>query len=233
MRRKRSKNYVKSINLSNFRIKHKFFAFFCVLLLLIFLYTKYIATPIVIENTRSQISNYATKSINLAVAESMNQNLNYGELINVVKDENNNVSYIETNSVKINMLSKSMSKIVMKNFLKLASNPLKISLGSFTGISILSGAGPKVVYTVNPYGEVYSNFTSKFESAGINQTHHKIYLTISIKVNVVFPFRKLIMNSASEVLLCETLIVGNIPDVYLNSNSLSDMLDLIPERFST
>ena len=233
MKKKRKKFCFKLINLSKIRIKHKLFAFFCVFFIILFLYTKYLATPIVVENTRSQISDFATKSINYAVAESMNQNLSYGDLINIVKDENNNVSYIETNSIKINMLSKSMSRIVMKNFLKFANNPLKISLGSFTGISILAGTGPVIAYHVNPYGEVFSNFTSKFESAGINQTNHKLYLTISIKVNVVLPFRKLVINSESEVLLCETLIVGKIPEIYLNSNSLSDMLDLIPERFST
>ena len=118
MKKKRNKFCLKSINLAKYRIKHRLFAFFCVFILLLFLYTKYLATPIVVENTRSQISDYATKSINYAVAESMNQNLSYGDLINVVKDENNNVSYIETNSIKINMLSKSMSRIVMKNFLK-------------------------------------------------------------------------------------------------------------------
>jgi len=41
------------------------------------------------------------------------------------------------------------------------------------------------------------------------------------------------MQSSSEVLLSETLIVGNIPEVYLNSSNLTDMLNLVPERFSS
>lgn len=231
MRRKRRKYRFNLINLSKIGLKNKLFAFFCILIILVFLYVKYLATPIVVENTRSQINDYATKSINYAVAETMNQNVSYGDLINIVKDNNNNVSYIETNSVRINLLSRTMSKVVLKNFLKCTENPIKISLGSFTGISILSGAGPKVAYFVNPFGEVYSSFSSNFESAGINQTYHKIYLTISLKVNVVLPFKTLTMNRSSQVLLCETLIVGKIPEVYLSSNSLGDMLDLVPERF--
>lgn len=233
MKNKRRKNCFKLINLSKFRLKHKLFAFFLIILLLIFLYTKYLATPIVVSNTETQMANFATRSINYAIADTMNQNVSYGDLVNVIKDENNNVSFIEANSVRINLLSKTMSKVVMSNFLEFAKSPLKISLGSFTGISILAGAGPKIAYNVNPFGEVYCSFTSNFESAGINQTYHKIYLIISIKVNVVLPFRKLVINSASEVLLCETLIVGKIPEVYLNSNSLTDMLNLIPERFSS
>ena len=231
MKKRNRKHHFKILNLSKLKIKNKIFTLFLSLVLLSFLYIKYIASPIVVANTEAQLSAFATRSINTAVAETMKQNLSYDDLINVVKDENNAVSFIETNSVRINLLSKSMSKLVMKTFLELAKNPLKISLGSFSGISIFAGAGPKIAYKVSPFGEVYCYFNSNFESAGINQTYHKIYLDIAIKVSVVFPLRRLIVNSASEVLLCETLIVGKIPEVYLNASSLSDMLDLIPERF--
>lgn len=233
MKRKRRKFHLTSINTRKFRLKHRFFAFFLIFLTIIYLYVRYLATPIVVANTETQISTYATKSINYAIAETMNQNVSYGDLVTVIKDSNDNVSYIEANSVRINLLSKTMSKVVMSNFLEFAKRPIKISLGSFTGISILTGYGPKIAYNVNPYGEVYCYFTSNFESAGINQTYHKIYLVISIRVNVVFPFKKLSVNSSSEVLLCETLIVGKIPEVYLNSSNLTEMLNLVPEKFSS
>lgn len=233
MKRKRKHFRFTSINVHNFRLKHRLFAFFIFLLILIYLYVRYLATPIVVANTETQINAYATKSINYAIADTMNQNVSYGDLVTVIKDSSDNVSYIEANSVRINLLSKTMSKVVMSNFLEFAKRPIKISLGSFTGLSILTGYGPKIAYTVNPYGEVYCYFTSNFESAGINQTYHKIYLVISIKINVVFPFKRLSVNSSSEVLLCETLIVGKIPEVYLNSNSLTEMLNLVPEKFSS
>lgn len=233
MKRKSRKFSVKCVNLSKFRIKNKFFAFFLLLVILTILYIRYLATPIVIANTETQIGNYATRSINYAIADTMNQNVSYGDLVTVVKDDNNDVAYIEANSVRINLLSRAMSKVVMSNFLEFAKNPIKVSLGSFTGISILTGVGPKLAFSVNPYGEVYCYFTSNFESAGINQTYHKIYLVISIKINIVFPFKKLAVDSASEVLLCETLIVGKIPEVYLNSNTLTEMLNLVPTKFSS
>lgn len=233
MKRKSRKFGVKCVNLSKFRIKHKFFAFFLLIIILLILYIRYLATPIVVANTETQIGNYATRSINYAIADTMNQNVSYGDLVNVVKDENNDVAYLEANSVRINLLSRSMSKVVMSNFLELAKNPIKVSIGSFTGVSIFTGVGPKIAFDVNPYGEVYCYFTSSFESAGINQTYHKIYLVISIKINIVFPFKKLVVDSASEVLLCETLIVGKIPEVYLNSNTLTEMLNLVPSKFSS
>lgn len=233
MRKNKRKNRIKALNLSKFRIKHKCFAFFLVFLLLIFLYSKYLAVPIVIRNTEAQIKSYATKSINYAIADTMNQNISYGDLVNIVKDKNDNVAYIEANSVRINLLSKSMSKVVMSNFLEFAKMPIKISLGSFTGVSVLTGVGPKIAFDISPFGEVLCSFSSNFESAGINQTYHKLYLIISIKIYVVFPFRKLQVLSDSEVLLCETLIIGKIPEVYLNSGTLTEMLDLVPSKFSS
>lgn len=189
--------------------------------------------PIVVNNTDAQLRSFATKSINYAVADTMNKNINYGDLITVVKDSNNDVSYIESNSVRINLLSKTMSKVVMTSFLEQAKKPIKISVGSFSGIAIFSGVGPKVAFNVNPFGEVLCSFKSNFESAGINQTYHKLYLIVSIKINVVFPFEKLEMESFSEVLLCETLIIGKIPEVYLNSSSLTEMLNLVPSKFTS
>lgn len=221
------------INISKIKPKHRVFAFFICLAIILFLYIKYLAIPIVVENTETQIKTFATKSINYAVADTMNQNVSYGDLVNIVKTDNGDVSYLEANSVRINLLSKTMSKVVMSNFLELAKIPIKISLGSFSGVSIFAGYGPKIAYNVNPFGEVFCSFSSNFESAGINQTYHKIYLMVTINVYVVLPFQSLKITSSSEVLLCETLIVGNIPDVYLNSNNLTDMLNLVPSRFTS
>ena len=233
MKRKRNKFIMGTVNFNKIKLKHKIFAFFLILLIITFVYIKYLASPIVISNTESQVSANATRSINYAISETMNQNVTYGDLITVVKDSLGNVSFIETNSVRINILSKSMSKVVLSNFLELSKQPLTISLGAFSGIAIFSGLGPKIEYKVNNYGEVHCSFESDFEAAGINQTYHKIYLTVSIKIYIVMPFRRLVVNSASEVLLCESLIVGKIPEVYLNSGTLTDMLNLIPQSFSS
>lgn len=230
---KGKKIHINTIKIPKFRKKYKLFAFFIMLIVCVFLYSRYLVVPIVIRNTESQIKSYATKSINYAIAETMNQNISYGDLVNIVKDNNENVSYIEANSVRINLLSKSMSKVVMSNFLQFAKLPITIPIGSFSGISILSGFGPKIAFDISPFGEVLCSFLSNFESAGINQTYHKLYLVISLKISVVFPFQKLHVGSESEVLLCETLIIGKIPEVYLNSGNLNEMLNLVPTKFTS
>jgi len=233
MLKKRKKSYFKLINLYKFQLKYRLFAFFVIVLFLIFLYIRFIAIPIVVTNTESQMQSYATKSINYAIAESMNQNVSYGDLINIIRDSNDKVSYIEANTVRINLLSKTMTRNVVANFLEFSKMPIAVSLGAFSGIAIFAGMGPKIAIEVNPYSEVNCYFTSNFKSAGINQTYHKLYLIIAMKVTIVFPFKQLVVNSNAEVLLSESLIVGEIPEVYLNSNKLNDMLNLVPNRFSS
>lgn len=233
MNRKCKKTCFRFIILQKIKSKHRFFAFFIILVLFFVLYIRNLAMPIVVANTETQLQSYATKSINYAIADSMNQNVSYGDLIKIEKDSNENISLIEANSVRINLLSKTMSKIVLSNFVEFAKIPIKIAIGSFSGIAMLSGFGPKVAFNVNPYGEVNCYFKSSFESAGINQTYHKLYLIILLKVNVVFPFRQIAINSNAEVLISESLIVGKIPDVYLNSGNLNEMLNLIPNSISS
>ena len=95
---KRKKSRFNVVNARKLHLKHKVFAFFIIILIITILYIRHLLVPIVVENTKTQMQTFATKSINYAIAETMNQSFSYGELINVVKDSNNNVSYIEANS---------------------------------------------------------------------------------------------------------------------------------------
>lgn len=176
----------------------------------------------------SQIKVYGAKSMNYAITETMNQNLSYDDLITIKTDKNGKISMIQANTVKINNVSMMIERITLSHLLDSSRNPISIPLGAFTGISILSGMGPKVQVDIYPYGEVVCRFLSQFISAGINQTQHKIYVEIKANVNVVLPFNTLTIPMQNEVLICESVIIGDIPDTYLRANTLSDMVNLIP-----
>ena len=69
---------------------------------------------------------------------------------------------------------------------------------------------------------------SQFESAGINQTNHKIYLTISSTVSTVIPLITSRVNAEQEVLISESIIIGKVPEVYLYSDQLDTLLNFVP-----
>ena len=105
------------INLLKIKVKYRIFAFFCVVVILIILYIKFLAVPIVVQNTETQIKTFATQAINYAVAETMNNNVSYGDIVTIVRDSNENVSFIEANSVRINILSKQYFPIKSNSYL--------------------------------------------------------------------------------------------------------------------
>ena len=225
---KKSKYKFKTINMRKkrkniifFTILFGFFAFFI-------LYFHFLVTPLVVETSRSQIKVYATKSMNYAVTEAMNQNITYDDLINIVTDASGRISMIQANSIKINNVSMMIERITLSHLLEISRNPIKIPAGAFTGITIFSGIGPSILIDIYPYGEVGCRFLSQFISAGINQTQHKIYVDVNAKINVVLPFRTLQVQMENQVLVCESVIIGDIPETYLKANNLSDMIDLAP-----
>ena len=101
--------------------------------------------------------------------------------------------------------------------------------GSITGSRYLAGVGPRIQIKILPLGSVTTDFKSKFESSGINQTIHKIYLDVACKVNVVTPYDSIETEIVNQVLMTESVIIGEIPETYYNlegidSNSLLDTM---------
>ena len=79
-----------------------------------------------------------------------------------------------------------------------------------------------------PIGNITCKFTSEFKSAGINQTNHKLYLTVNSNVSVILPIENQIIQTQTQIMIAESIIVGKIPQTYLNSSSVDEMLNLIP-----
>lgn len=212
-------------------VKRKVILFFtCILFIfaLFAVYIKTLVTPLIVETSKAQIKVYATKAMNYAIIEAMSQEANYNNLINITTGEDGKINLIEANSSKVNTVSMMIERITLAHLLEISKTKIKIPLGAFTGISLLSGMGPPVEIEIYPYGEVSCRFLSQFVSAGVNQTQHKIYVSVDTKVNVVLPFRTVTIEMTNEVLICEGIIIGEIPETYLKSNTLTEMLNLIP-----
>lgn len=215
----------------NIRVRKKILVFFLVLFVIGFvfvLFMNYLVNPILVKTGESQISQHSTKAMNTAVSEVLQDSINYDDLIHLVTDSSGKISLIQANSVQINILSRRIIENTYKSLVVELKSPLKIPIGSFTGIPIFSNLGPQLIFDLIPYNDVTCSFVSEFVSAGINQTHHKIYASIDTVVNVVLPMNKLRVKTNSDFLVCESVIIGDIPATYLNSNSLDEMMNLIP-----
>lgn len=170
----------------------------------------------------------ATKAMNSAIADVVINSIVYEDLVNIITDELGNISMIQANSLEINNLSKDLAQTTEIKIEEYGRTGVSIPIGSFTGIPLFVGRGPQIKLKVNPIGAVNCSFLSQFETAGINQTNHKIYLKISADVGVVLPLLSTKYNTTRQVLISESIIVGQVPEVYLYSDTLDTLLNFVP-----
>ena len=91
---------------------------------------------------------------------------------------------------------------------------ISVSLGTASGVWIFAGKGPSVPMRFLPIGTAEVELVSCFESAGINQTCHKIFVEINVHVAGAVPFFKTEADIKYEYLLAETVLIGNVPNGY-------------------
>lgn len=227
-KRTKTKSQFFTINIAKHRKLYRFLLVTGVIFAVFSCYLQFLVTPLMVETCNASIKVSATECINYAISQAMSQNLAYEDLINIVTDSSGKISMIQANSVKLNTLSKLINRVTLSQLALSSATVLNIPLGAFSGIAILAGLGPQVSINIFPYGDAHCSFLSEFTSAGINQTIHKIYLTVDTSIRVVLPMKTITVKNQGQVVLCESLIVGDIPEVYLQSGKLNEMLNLIP-----
>ena len=90
-----------------------------------------------------------------------------------------------------------------------------------TNKSVFYNLGPKVPVKIEPIGNVVTSYESKFESAGINQTRHKIYLNISAKVRLKLPMNNDDIDVTTQIPVSDTIIVGKIPNTTIGFGEIN------------
>ena len=131
----------------------------------------------------------------------------------------------------MNKLAAEVALTVQQKMQKIGSeenNNIRIPLGNILGSQLLAQYGPKVKVRVTTIGRVNVDFYTEFEQSGINQTRHKIYLQVNTQVKTVIPFTSQTMPVQSTVPIAETIIVGRVPENYVNVPK-QDLLNVIPD----
>ncbi len=210
--------------------KTKLLLVFFVLVFFIFVLLNYMITvnPILISSVEFNTKQVATKAVNSSITEVIQSNIVYDDLVNILTDEMGNITMIQAKSMEINNLTNDLAVYTEQKIMEFGSAGVKIPMGNFSGINMLAGMGPNVHVKVEPIGAVICEFSSKFEFSGINQTLHRLYISITTKLGVVIPFFNKNISTSQSVLICENIIVGQVPEVYLYSDNLDTLLNFVP-----
>lgn len=196
-------------------------------LVTIIVYIKLVAMPIVKTVAEENVRALTVSTVSRAVSSVLNDEPSFVDMVEYCHDSNGNVNTIRINATRINdVVQRSVAK-TQSDLSEMQTDGVNIPAGSLSGITFLSGRGPIVNVAVIPVGSVEAKLRSEFTEIGINQTIHKIYLSLDSTVKIVIPGANNVVNSKAEVLLIESIVIGKVPDTYLNATTMEDMMDLI------
>ena len=164
--------------------------------------------------SQSRASFLLNNALNEGINEVVLKNtVMYDDLVSLITDNEGKISGLMTNLVTANRLKSEFSLNINKKINNLDNVKIAIPLGNLTKLNTLSGLGPKIKITLIPSGRVSIDFKNAFSEAGINQTKHEIFLEVKTTASLLMPsglYSK--SDITSKIPLCESIIVGNVPD---------------------
>ena len=185
-------------------------------------------TPMFEEMCYLRARGLAAQIVNKKAKESI-ENIDYNDLITIVRDNDGNITMIKANVISINRISAALTIDIQEALESEEQTIIDIPLGSITGEQIFSNMGPKIPIKIIPSGLVTTDFKSEFIEAGINQTIHRIYLYTVCRVNIITPLKTITNDISNEIMVAESVIVGPVPDSYYNLKGLqgTDAMEVI------
>lgn len=215
--------YNKHKNHIIYSINLRFKKTICIILLATFNISFWITFKAVEKNFKPTVSSYAatysstyvTSVINKSIKESTDKKINYSDLCKINKNEKGEIISITTDTSTINNIKIKLSDNIIKNLKDTKTQSLGIPIGNLTKTYIFSGRGPKIPIKILTTSSPKITVDSKFESTGINQTKHKISLITTIEIHIILPYETITKTVSSESLICDTIIIGNVPNVYV------------------
>jgi len=181
-----------------------------------FLYIDITLRPTITVLAETKALEIANKSINKSVADVVKGQINYQDLMDFRLDSSGKITMIQANTVLMNTIASDVALDIQDELKKIKSTSYYIPIGTALGSPILAKYGPKLKVSIEPIGTVTVNFKTDFESSGINQTRHIIYIDVNTKGRVVIPLTTTTQEINVQIPICETIIVGDVPQSYVN-----------------
>lgn len=170
------------------------------------------------ELAETQVKNTTSDLTNDAIAKQIADGvIQYDRIVYFEKDLDGRITALKTNMSEVNRLKTDILNIINDEILALDTSDLGIPLGSFFLPELLSGKGPAIPVHILSIRNSDANFYSEFSQAGINQVLHQLNMLVSVDVAVLVLGQTSSFTVNSEVVVAETVIVGDVPDTFLQT----------------
>ena len=193
------------------------------------LYTR--VNPLTEELAVARISDAASNVINEAVNEQIAAgNIQYDDLVTLQRDSAGNITALTTNMQTMNLLKSQLLLLLDEKIHEVDDDEIGVPTGNLTGFQLLSGRGPQIPVKIISIANSDAKFDGEFSDAGINQTHHKIMLTVALDLVILLPSETVTEHVESDVCVAETVLLGRVPESYTYFNSIGE--DAVTKYFT-
>lgn len=159
----------------------------------------------------SVASSALTAGVEKALAD---YKLNYDDVVSFTYDSGGNIKSLSTDIITLNTLGNEIGTNTDGYINNVGTYKFSLPLTSLVGEQFFSGVGPDISFYITMRGLTSTNFENRFESTGVNQTRHQIFLNVTIKMNIVFAGEVSIVEYKSDVCIAESIIVGITPSTF-------------------
>ncbi|MBC2581165.1 sporulation protein YunB [Clostridium sp. DJ247] len=179
-------------------------------------YINLLMSPAVITASDVETRAKVTEIINSVILNEYLAQFNYDNVVHVEKDKDGNIVMIKADTLKMNKIACDVALESQNQLKNIGEVGLKLPLGYILKNNLLAFFGPDITVKMKPVGYIETKYLSDFESAGINQTRHKIYVQVKTRMKIIIPFNSKDIEVKNEVPISETIIVGKVPETAIN-----------------
>lgn len=170
------------------------------------------------ELSETQVRNSTSDLINDAISRQIaSGNIRYERIVYFEKDLEGKITALKTNMTEVNRLKTDILNLINDEILALDTTDMAIPVGSLIFPEFFSGRGPGIPIQILSIRNSDGSFKSYFSEAGINQTLQQLTMDVSVDVSVLVLGRTESFTVSSQVVVAETIIVGQVPNTYLQT----------------
>ena len=172
----------------------------------------------ILELSETQVRNATSDLINDAIDQQIRTgNIRYDRIVYFEKDLEGRITALKTNMAEVNRLKTEILNLINDEILALDTTDIAIPIGSLVLPEFLSGRGPGIPIQVLSIRNSDGAFRSYFTEAGINQTLQQLTMDVSVDVSVLVLGKAESFTVSSQVVVAETIIVGQVPNTLLQT----------------
>ena len=141
------------------------------------------------------------------------QKIKYDDVVKVEKGEKSSLIKIDT--VVLNREAANLILVINQKVKMLTPLQVEFRMGNIFNNMFFNQFGPLLRGNVMYISAVSYNWQSDFNSAGINQTVHRIYLNLKFEGHFLFLRAKRKVTLLQRIPIAENIYIGEVPKVYI------------------